>query len=229
MINKLLIAFEALDGAGKETQTKLLRNKLAMMGYGWHVQSFPRYNEVSSDAIVKYKAGGFPEIEPKQACQLYAHDRFVAYHSADSEFKKAYNDGYICIMDRYVTSNMLYQIASSKTIEEKEDILNFIYDLEYTINKLPVPDIVIYLKVPAERSFDLIQKRNAETNFTGIDLLERKENLKAVETNYQYLVEKYGWTVIECMNGDVMKTPHEIHEEILDVIFLKNMINPKCE
>jgi len=79
------------------------------------------------------------------ASTFYAVDRFASYRT---EWGQAYNDGWIILADRYTTSNMVHQAAKIKDMEEKDRFLDWLWNFEFEIYKLPVPDCVIFLDMP---------------------------------------------------------------------------------
>src|SRR5258706_13130245 len=107
----MLVAIEGIDGAGKNTQSGLLRDRAHAAGIRTTVFSFPRYGTNSfSDAIARYLNGEFGdvmEVAPYLAGALYAGDRFAARE--DLLGATCTYDLVIC--DRYVHSNLAHQAA----------------------------------------------------------------------------------------------------------------------
>ena len=144
----MLIVIEGLDGSGKSTQVKLLRNYLETHYGKVDYVHFPRYDApVYGDLISTFLKGGFGEIDkvhPKLVALLYAEDR----HAAAPDLKKRLGEGAIVLLDRYVYSNIAYQCAKVKDDAEREELRKWIADTEYKEFDLPVPDLNIFLDVP---------------------------------------------------------------------------------
>ena len=62
--------------------------------------------------------------------------------------KQTLQDGGHVLLDRYVYSNIAYQCAKIKDPEEAGRLRDWIFNTEYGIFQLPVPDLNIFLDVP---------------------------------------------------------------------------------
>ena len=144
----MLIVIEGLDGSGKSTQVKRLRQYLESSGKPLTYIHFPRYDApVYGDLIGKFLRGGFGSIDavhPQLVALLYAEDR----RTAVPQMREAVKDGGILLLDRYVYSNIAYQCAKIEDESEREELRKWIRDTEYGDFGLPVPDLNIFLDVP---------------------------------------------------------------------------------
>lgn len=144
----MLIVIEGLDGSGKSTQVKRLRQYLESSGKPLTYIHFPRYDApVYGDLIGKFLRGGFGSIDavhPQLVALLYAEDR----RTAVPQMLEAVKDGGILLLDRYVYSNIAYQCAKIEDESEREELRKWIRDIEYGDFGLPVPDLNIFLDVP---------------------------------------------------------------------------------
>ena len=144
----MLVVLEGLDGAGKSTQVKLLRNYLTDKYGDLEYIHFPRYDApVYGDLISRFLRGDFganEAVHPQLVALLFAEDR----HGAAPLMKKALADGKTVLLDRYVYSNIAYQCAKLKAPEEKEQLRDWIFNTEYGDFGLPVPDLNLFLDVP---------------------------------------------------------------------------------
>ena len=132
------------------------------------------------------------------------------------------NLGYICILDRYTTSNMIHQ-ASKMEVEERDKYLEWLNDLEFNLYKIPKPDCVIFLDVPVEMSQKLMKDRNNKiTGESEKDIHESDfDYLKKSYENSLYIAKKYDWQRINCIKDDNMRTIDDIHEEIYSIVEAK--------
>ena len=144
----MLVVLEGLDGAGKSTQVKRLRNYLESLFGDLEYIHFPRYDApVYGDLISRFLRGDFGSnetVHPQLVALLFAEDR----HGAAPEMKKTLAEGGTVLLDRYVYSNIAYQCAKVADSEEAEKLRDWIFNTEYGNFALPVPDLNIFLDVP---------------------------------------------------------------------------------
>lgn len=212
-----LIVLEAGDGSGKATQTNKLYERLLKEGYKVLKIEYPNYKSNSSALIKMYLNGEFgqnPEdINAYAASTFYAVDRYASFKK---EWEQFYKEGGIVLADRYTTSNMVHQASKINDISEKEKFLDWLWELEFKLMGLPVPDKVLFLDMPPEYSFKLMMER--KNKFTGNkekDIHERNNSyLIQSYNNACYIADKYNWDKIKCVENESIKTIGEIHESI---------------
>lgn len=145
----MLIVLEGLDGAGKSTQVRKLRTYLETVFGQVDYIHFPRYDApVYGDLISRFLKGDFGDnasVHPQLVALLYAEDR----HQTAPYMKRELAAGKTILLDRYVYSNIAYQCAKLGSLEERETLRNWILNTEYGEFGLPVPDLNIFLDVPA--------------------------------------------------------------------------------
>lgn len=144
----MLIVLEGLDGAGKSTQVKKLKEYLESLVPDLKYIHFPRYDApVYGDLISRFLRGDFGDVnsvDPTLVALLYAEDR----HGASPLMKEVLSQGGTILLDRYVYSNIAYQCAKAKSEQQEEYLRNWIFDTEYGQFDLPKPDLNIFLDVP---------------------------------------------------------------------------------
>ena len=144
----MLVVLEGLDGAGKSTQVKKLREYLESVSKSLEYIHFPRYDApVYGELIGKFLRGGFgsvDEVHPQLVALLYAGDR----HDAAAHIREVLDAGGTVLLDRYVYSNIAYQCAKAASEEEAEALRQWIFDMEYGSFGIPRPDLNIFLDVP---------------------------------------------------------------------------------
>lgn len=144
----MLIVLEGLDGAGKSTQVKMLKEYLLQRFPDLEYIHFPRYEApVYGDLISRFLRGEFgsnQEVHPQLVALLFAEDR----HGAAPAMKEALAAGKTVLLDRYVYSNIAYQCAKLKDPSEKARLRDWIFNTEYGDFELPVPDLNLFLDVP---------------------------------------------------------------------------------
>ena len=144
----MLIVLEGLDGAGKSTQVKRLRDYLTQRCGSLEYIHFPRYEApVYGDLITRFLKGEFGSIEavhPQLVALLFAEDR----HGAAPVMRQALKEGKTVLLDRYVYSNIAYQCAKLKDVQERGKLRDWIFNTEYGNFELPQPDLNLFLDVP---------------------------------------------------------------------------------
>ena len=213
-----LIVIDGLDGSGKATQTKRLCEQLCAKGYKARTLSFPDY-ESDTSALVRMYLGGQlgdnpDDVNAYAASSFYAVDRVASYLNSWGRDYQTYD--YI-IADRYVTSNLIHQMAKVRE-EERDDYIDWLFDFEYRRLGVPEPDMVIFLDVKPEISQELMLARY-QGDASKKDIHESNFNyLMRCRRSAMYAIEKLGWTVISCDDGEKMRTIEDIGDEILSVI-----------
>ena len=105
-----LFIIEAGDGSGKETQTRLLTQRLIREGHRVRAVTFPDYAADASMPVRMYLRGDFgtqaDEVNPYAASTFFAVDRYASYRM---KWGEDYAAGTIILADRYTTSNMVHQ------------------------------------------------------------------------------------------------------------------------
>ena len=142
----MLIVLEGLDGAGKSTQVRKLREYLEGKGPLEYIH-FPRYNApVYGELISRFLRGDFgtnETVHPQLVALIYAEDR----HGAVPEISEALQKGNV-LFDRYVYSNIAYQCAKLSDPDQIESLRKWIVDTEFGNFGEPRPDLNIFLNVP---------------------------------------------------------------------------------
>ena len=213
-----LIVIEGTDGSGKETQTKLLCEKLINEGYKVKKISFPNYESESSAPVKMYLAGKFgdkaKEVNPYPVSTMYAIDRYASFKE---DWEKDYNDeNTIVIADRYTTSNILHQ-GIKLEFNEQNNYIDWLKDLEYNKMKLPEPDVVFFLDMPTKCAESL--RKTRLNKITG----EEKKDIHEKDVKYMEEVYNKGriialnemWEMISCTGSLGIKPIEEINEEVL--------------
>ncbi len=231
MVKGKFFVFEGLDGSGKATQSKLLTEYLKSKGYQIEKIDFPQYGKKSATLIENYLSGMYgtsEQVGPYVASIFYACDRY------DMSFKirNWLNGGKIVISDRYVVSNVGHQ--GGKIIENKnewEKYINWLYNLEYNIFKIPKPDYTFILKTSPELSMQMSnkiidpEKLKKRILYLGDDKKQDiheadKKHLENTLKSYMAISEQFPdeFKVIDCLDGENMLPINVINEKILKLI-----------
>lgn len=212
-----LVVIDGTDGSGKETQMKLLENKLKKKNIDFRRIDFPNYKSDSSSLVKMYLSGEFgtdaKTISPYVASTFYAADRYATYKK---ELEEYYEKGGLILADRYTTANMVHQAGKIKDAVERKKFLEWLWDLEFNIYKIPVPDKIFFLNMPIDYVEKLIQNRkNKFDENAPKDIHERDR--KHLEESYNAACEvasDYKWNEIKCVLNGNLRTIENIGEEI---------------
>jgi len=216
-----LFVIDGTDASGKQTQLKKLQERLEKENIQYKLISFPNYDSESSSLVKMYLSGEFgknaKEISPYVASTFFAADRYATFKKELEEF---YNNGGIILADRYTTANMVHQAGKITDKEEREKFLNWLWDFEFNLYKLPIPTKVFFLNMPPKYAFELMKNReNKFTHEAQKDIHESDENHIIDSYNAACEVaDKYNWTKIECVENNKLRTIEEIHEDIFSEI-----------
>lgn len=213
-----LVVLEGTDGSGKATQARLMAGRLTAEGVSFRELDFPRYGNPFAEPARLYLAGALGakpgDVGACAASVLYAVDRYASYRE---DWGAAYEAGELILANRYTTSNAVHQ-ASKLEPGEREDFLDWLFDLEYRRLALPEPDLVIYLDLPVEISDRLLRQRQERTH-TQADIHEQDEDyLRRCRQSAGEIVRTLGWTCIDCSRSGALRSPEDIHAEIWELV-----------
>jgi len=188
----MFIVIEGLDGAGKSTQLSKIEEMLRGRGLEFEYLHFPRFDApVYGDLIARFLRGELGSIEnvnPYLVALIYAGDR----NDAAATIRQWLQAGKVVIVDRYVYSNIAYQCAKMDNPAGKEQLKNWILNLEYKNNDIPRPDLSLFLDVPFK-----FTKRKLAENRTGDDrdYLNGKKDIHEASLTLQ---EKVRQVYLDC-------------------------------
>lgn len=221
----MFIVLEGLDGAGKSTQIKLLRELFASRGIESEYVHFPRFESpVFGELIARFlrgELGSVESVDPYIVALLFAGDR------ADMapQIRAWQAEGKVVIVDRYVYSNIGYQCAKLATEEQRAKLKQWILDTEYGYYNIPRPDLSLFLDVPfsftaksltEQRSGDDRAYLNGEKDIheSSLDLQQMVRNVYLEAAKSDDALQ-----VINCSNAEGgMDTPQGIFSRIAEVV-----------
>lgn len=225
-----LIVIEGTDCSGKETQTKLLVEKLEKENIKCARFSFPNYDSPTGKIVGGPYLGkdyicngwfdeGAVNVDPKVSSLYYAADR--KYNI--SKINDLINSGVNVILDRYLYSNLAHQGGKIKDKKERLEMYKWLQKLEFDLLELPHADIRVFLHMPYEVSLEL--KKNREE---GMDQHEAsKEHLLMAEESYKEIANIYDFKTIECNKGKKPRNIDEINNDLYNFVY--NELKPEFE
>ena len=225
-----LIALEGIDGSGKRTQLDLLAHELEVRACAVHRISFPQYETLYGKLIGRYLNGEFgplDAVDPHLSALLYAGNRL----EAKPELEAAISQHKIILADRYVGSNLAHQSARM-TNDKRDEFLAWLKRLEYGLYGLPVEDLVVYLRVPANEAQRLTGLKSARS-YTKLKHDIQEADIKHLEQTasiYERLATEPNWVRIDCINpaSGVLYSPEEIHRAVIQAVESRILSHPSA-
>ena len=226
-----LFVIEGVDGAGKSTQIKLLRDFFSKKGYDCEYLHFPR-TEVPyfGELIARFLRGEFgsiKEVDPYLVAMLYAGDR----RDASDVIRGWLNSGKIVLLDRYTYSNIAYQCAKLHEIPAQDELMRWILSLEFDHFSIPRPDLNIFLDVPfafTEKKLSGVRTGDDRTYLNGSrDIHEESlEFQKMVREIYlRVALRDDRLAVVNCSSkNSTMMAPEEIFNFLIKILTKRKFI-----
>lgn len=167
-MRQLFIVFEGIDGDGKSTQAKMLREWLESRGMDVFQTSEPSKSEYGKQ---------IEELLRKKDAANVSKEKWVELFTLDSienlkDIKDALQSGKTVICDRYYYSTLAYQLEESEWQEHASKFL--------------APDITFILDVPAETGIERTKEKYEETGEKKA-YFEKLEILKKVRKKFLIL------------------------------------------
>lgn len=215
-----IIVIEGTECSSKEKQSKLLVRRLQEKNIKCVYFDFPHYDSPTGKIIEgpylgkkstspSYFEEGSANVDPHIACLYYAADRKYNIKKIEEYLKK----DYYVIIDRYTTSNMAHQGGKILDDDERFLMYQWIDKLEFWLLRLPKPDFTIFLHMPYEFTYKLLEEEEQKKA-----IYKDLEHLKNYEKAYIELSELYNWDRIECVEEERVKSIEEVHEEIISIL-----------
>jgi dTMP kinase len=185
----MLVVFEGIDGCGKETQIKLLKEKRPdAVVFKYPTKHFQMLNDYLDEKL---------HIPPKSLFLLFLAD--IAHQQ--EEVKKALAGGKLVILDRYCLSTIAYEVNGISYAEAKK-IVEGVGFLK--------PEMVLLLDLSPEQSQERKRKQKRLDRYEG-----NSDFLGRVRSNFLKLHEERFLTPnwhkidagrnVESVHADIMK------------------------
>ena len=231
------IVIEGLDGSGKSTQTALLQEALNVGGLKAEYIHFPR-TDIESPfygpmlrKFLKGELGSIDEVDPYFVALLFAGDR----RNAISWISERLDAGIWVIADRYVLSNIAFQGAKLKQINEKKKLASWILNLEFGHFELPKPDLTLFLHMPI--SFTKTQL-NSQRKGDDRSYLDGERDIHEADFSFQQKVYEMYLMMLKMKEADLfdlqikktsagIPSSKEIQKQILAI--LQNLVTNQCQ
>jgi dTMP kinase len=170
-----LIAIEGLDQSGKETQARLLQQRLVAAGHQAHIVDFPDYSTSIGGEIGRALAGG-RDYGPDVLQLLFIANRY----EIKPRIERWMAEGAVVICDRYEASSIAYGEAHGVDTAWLTDVQRL----------LPRPDCTLLIDIEPEVAAHR-KSANRDRFERDLDLLSR------VRASYLRQAGPAGWFVID--------------------------------
>ncbi len=197
------IVFEGIDGAGKSTQIKLLKNNLSLQGIDCHLTAEP--TDMPSGKIIREALSGRLKVTTAEMADMFARDRVIHNKDAEQGIEVKLDKGMTVISDRYYYSSLAYQ-GSELGFET-------VAKLNLDNPNIRTPDICIFLDLSPEKSLERIEKRAD----TPTEIYENYDYLEKTRRMFFDVFERLRERGENIAVIDASGTP----EEIADNIFMR--------
>jgi dTMP kinase len=219
-----LIVIDGIDGSGKSTQIDLLIKKMKRDGFKAKMIHFPHYENFFGGFIghcLSEQYYNFLGTHPKIVSVLYAADRW----ESSEGIKKMLSDGTNVILDRYVSANQIHQGGKIKNAKKRESFMKWLDEMEYSVFKIPRPDITLYLDLPTKIVLELLKKRDSSK--IKREYLKKKKDVHEADMNFLINSRKSAlklskeipnFVKIECSKNGKILSREVIHEMIYEKV-----------
>jgi dTMP kinase len=189
---EVLVNLEGIDGCGKSTQSKLLREKLE--GEGEKVIILKEPTKRPHGQKLWDMLHGKRKATNEEILELFVLDR---KQHVEEKIQPALNDGNVVLMDRYYYSSMAYQVAGGIDVEDIREKHAF----------APKPDIVLIFDLPVSVALERVK------GHSDADEFEKDEHLKKVRIAYLNLENDPLVKIV-----DATGTPEEIFGNVWKLV-----------
>ena len=188
----VLVNLEGIDGCGKSTQSKLLREKLEGEGVKVIILKEPTkrpHGQKLWDVL-----HGKRKATNEEILELFVLDR---KQHVKEKIQPTLDSGAVVLMDRYYYSSMAYQVAGGIDVEEIREKHEF----------APKPDVVLIFDLPVSVALERVK------GHSDADEFEKEEHLEKVREAYLNLENDPLVRIV-----DATGTPEEIFGNVWKLV-----------
>lgn len=198
----VFIALEGIDGSGKSTQIKMLKEY--MQSYGRNVYITREPSDLNIGRMIRKYLTGELKADNRVIAALFVADRLEHILDAENGLLKIKESGSDIITDRYYFSSYAYQSVDMP--------MEWIINANTEAAKLMKPDATIFIDITPETAMKRINANRENT-----ELFESTERLKATREKYFEAFERLKLSeniIIIDGNGTV----EDVHQRIINAI-----------
>lgn len=183
------IVVEGLDGSGKSTQLRMLKEALEALGKKVYLTAEP--TDFETGAYLRRILSNSEDKDMYLQSALFLADRLEHITHPEFGILKYLNDDYIVLCDRYYYSSFAYQGTKSD--------IDWVMDINLKCERMLTPDLCIFLDVnpdtckkridavrekPELYEKDIDKMRDIRNNFLSVlDKLSGTHNIAIIDAN----------------------------------------------
>jgi dTMP kinase len=198
----IFISFEGGEGAGKSTQTKLLKEYLESVGEKVILTREPGGTPLGNklrDILLDNATG---DISPRSEALIYAADRANHVYAL---IKPALERGEVVITDRYMDSSIAYQ-GAGRVLEPAE-----VARISRWATETLVPTVTIIIDLPAEIGLGRLKSRDRlEAEPIAFHERVRQEFLSLANTDPERYFVVDGTSSVEAIHAEIVERISQI-------------------
>lgn len=201
------IVIEGLDGCGKSTQIRLIKEKLEQSGKKVYLTAEP--TDFETGAYLRRILSNSEDKDMYLQSALFLADRLEHITHPEFGISKYINDGYIVLCDRYYFSSFAYQGTASD--------IDWVMQINLGCERILTPDLCIFLDVNP----DTCKKRIDEVREKP-ELYEKDvEKMRQIRGNFLSVLDKLSGTHNIAMidaNADIDTIFDSAYEHITSIL-----------
>lgn len=202
MTNPFFIAFEGIDGSGKSTQSKLLRDALEELNHKVLLTAEPTNQTIGS--IIRAAFSGRIEADHRTIAGLFVADRLDHILHSEYGMQAMRDNGYHIICDRYYFSSYAYQGVHMS--------MDWVIKANALSADLLRPDLNVFIDVSPELAMERIHASRPDR-----EMYETLDNLRKVRDQYfkafDLLTDQENVVIIK---GD--QEIESVHKEVMKMV-----------
>ena len=191
---KKFVALEGIDGAGTTTQLKRIAAECGREGMRCYPTCEP--TETESGRLIRKVLSGEIAVKPQTLARMFVADRYEHLYGEGGVISHLLS-GEMVVTDRYLFSSLAYQSVECGW----EDV--------YELNKyFPLPELLIYLKIPVEvGEFRASRRENRE-------IFENNDFQRRVLRMYERAIDAHHGLGMEIMVLDGTQSEDAVFEKV---------------
>lgn len=235
----MIVAFEGVDGAGKNTLVSAVAAELNGRGLTVHRLAFPRYDTSVHAQLAQralYRQMGDLTDSIYGMATLFALDR----QGASPEIARRSAAGEVVLLDRFTASNAAYSAARSVLRDgglqggapgggagpsgsiTRHGVVEWVAQLEFEQLQVPRPDLTVLVDVDAAVAGERAHRRESQDASRARDAYETDTPLqRATAEAYRELAERNWngpWLRTDSTGPDVTERAGAIAEAIAEAV-----------